>query len=104
MKQLQRSYMTITTSSYEYMGKYLRISSYIRKPFATLQQLHSEFPYRLGKFDVLFYQCNISSSWNCQTLAAEQPQTGANGTVSQGRWCGPSVTVQIKPARPLSSS
>ncbi len=30
-----------------YMGKYLRISSYIRKPFLilTLQLLHSEFPY-----------------------------------------------------------
>jgi hypothetical protein len=58
MKQLQRSYMTITASSYEYMGKYLRISSYIRKPCATLQLLHSEILYRWGKLDFLFYQCN----------------------------------------------
>jgi hypothetical protein len=42
------------------MGKYLRISSYIRKPFLnmTLQLLHSEFPYIGGKFDFPFYQCN----------------------------------------------
>jgi hypothetical protein len=24
----------------------------------TLQLLHAEFPYILGKFDFLFYQCN----------------------------------------------
>jgi hypothetical protein len=40
-----KSYMTNGSS---YMGKYLRISSYIRKPFLilymTLQLLHSEFP------------------------------------------------------------
>jgi hypothetical protein len=43
------------------MGKYLRISSYIRKPFLilymTLQLIHSEFPYIWGTFDFLFYQC-----------------------------------------------
>ncbi len=45
VEQLQ-SHILLTASSY--MGKYLRISSYIRKPFLilTLQLLHSEFPYR----------------------------------------------------------
>ncbi len=40
------------------MGKYLRIFSYIRKPFLIygLQLLHSEFPYIWGKFYFLFYQ------------------------------------------------
>ncbi len=38
------------------MGKYLRISSYIRKPFL---MLHSEFPYLWGKFYFLFYQCTF---------------------------------------------
>jgi hypothetical protein len=27
----------------------------------TLQLLHSEFPYILGKFDFLFYQCTVYS-------------------------------------------
>jgi hypothetical protein len=51
------------------MGKYLRISSYIRKPFLilymTLQLLHSEFPYIWGKFSFLFYQC-----WVRQCMSA----------------------------------
>ena len=43
------------------MGKYLCISSYIRKPssYLTLQLLHSEFPYISGKFYFLFYQCTL---------------------------------------------
>ncbi len=42
MEQLQSHRMTNGLL----MGKYFRISSYIRKPFLmTLQQLHSEFPY-----------------------------------------------------------
>ncbi len=42
------------------MRKYFPIQ-YMRRPFSyiTLQLLHSEFPYTLGKFDFLFYQCNI---------------------------------------------
>jgi hypothetical protein len=45
-----------------YMGKYLRISSYM-----TLQLLHSEFPYIWGKFDFLFYQCivNQDEGYSC---------------------------------------
>ncbi len=54
MEQLQ-SHIWLTVSSY--MGKYLRNSSYIRKPFLvrymTLQLLHSEFPYLWGKYDFL---------------------------------------------------
>ncbi len=56
-EQLQ-SHIWLTASSY--MGKCLRISSYIRKPYLiymTLQLLHSEFPYIWGKFYFLFYQC-----------------------------------------------
>ncbi len=81
MKQLQRSYMTITASSYEYMGKYLRISSYIRKPFATLQLLHSEFPYRWGKFYFLFYQCKRPP-----TAAAGIARRSQLSSPSKGRW------------------
>jgi hypothetical protein len=29
----------------------------------TLQLLHSEFPYILGKFDFLFYQCSIHQTY-----------------------------------------
>ncbi len=56
MEQLQ-SHIWLTASSY--MGKYLRISLYIRKPFIIydLHLLHSEFPYIWGKFYFLFYQC-----------------------------------------------
>jgi hypothetical protein len=56
LEQLQ-SHIWLTASSY--MGKYLRISSYIRKPFLiyTLQLLHSKFHCIWGKFDFLFYQC-----------------------------------------------
>ncbi len=59
-EQLQ-NHIWLTASSY--MGKYFRISSYIRKPFLmTLQLLHSEFPYLWGKFSFLFYQCRVLSS------------------------------------------
>ncbi len=56
VEQLQ-SHIWLTASSY--MGKYLPISSYIRKPFLafsymTLQLLHSEFPYIWGKLDFIF--------------------------------------------------
>jgi hypothetical protein len=46
------------------MGKYLRISSYIRSPSLcmTLQLLHSKFSYIRGKFDFLFYQCSEKDS------------------------------------------
>jgi hypothetical protein len=38
------------------MGKYLRIFSYIRKPFLmTLQQLHSEFPYITYMRTIFFF-------------------------------------------------
>jgi hypothetical protein len=46
----------LTASSY--MGKYLRISSYIRKPnysYTTLQLLHSEFPYILYEENLIFF-------------------------------------------------
>jgi hypothetical protein len=46
----------LTASSYKV--KYLRISSYIRKPFLiyiSLQLLHSEFPYIWGKFHFRFF-------------------------------------------------
>ncbi len=66
MEQLQ-SHIWLTASSY--MTKYLRISSYIRKPFLcmTLQLLHSEFPYIWGKCYFLFYQClhcSEKSKWS----------------------------------------
>jgi len=45
------------------MGKYLRMSSYsiLGSPssYMTLQLLHFEFPYILGKFYFLFYQCTL---------------------------------------------
>jgi hypothetical protein len=42
-----------------YMGKYLRISSCIRKPFLIYDVATAppEFPNIRGKFDFLFYQC-----------------------------------------------
>jgi hypothetical protein len=46
-------WLTASTNS-SYIWKYLRISSYIRKPFLIYD--HSEFPYIWGKFDFLFYQ------------------------------------------------
>ncbi len=50
---IAKSYMTYGLLI-QYMGKCLRISSYIRKPFfssyMTLQLLHSEFPYKWGKY------------------------------------------------------
>ena len=62
MEQLQ-SHIWLTASSYK--RKYLRISSYIRKPFLiyTLQLLHSEFPHIWGKFHFLFYQCRERDYW-----------------------------------------
>jgi hypothetical protein len=67
MEQLQ-SHIWLTASSY--LGKYFRISSYIRKPssYMTLQLLHSEFPYIWGKFDLLFYQCILNA---CFSLLAK---------------------------------
>jgi hypothetical protein len=41
------------------MGKYLRISPYIRKPVLNCNCSTLNFPYIYGKFDFLFYQCNI---------------------------------------------
>jgi hypothetical protein len=41
--EVAKSYMTIKASSY--MGKYLRISSYIRKPFLTYDFATAPFPY-----------------------------------------------------------
>jgi hypothetical protein len=67
-EQLQ-SDILLTASSH--MGKYLRIASYIRKPFLilymTLQLLYSEFPNIWGKYDFLFYQCSKCSifPWIC---------------------------------------
>jgi hypothetical protein len=34
----------------------------------TLQLLHSEFPYILGKFDFLFYQCRILARPACAPI------------------------------------
>ncbi len=62
MEQLQ-SHIWLTASSY--MGKYLRISSYILgspSSYMILQLLHSEFPYIWGKFYSIFYQCILSNS------------------------------------------
>ena len=58
MEQL-RSHIRLTASSY--MGKYLLISSYIRKPFLIydFQPLHSEIPCIEGKFYFIFYQCTV---------------------------------------------
>ncbi len=57
MQQLQ-SHIWLTASSY--MGKYLRISSYIRKPFLIYDfataPLWISLQYIWGKFDFLFYQ------------------------------------------------
>ncbi len=36
----------------------------------TLQLLHSEFPYIWGKFDFLFYQCNLTAGPACASSAA----------------------------------
>ncbi len=36
----------------------MRLSSYIRKPFFIYAPVHSEFPYILGKFDILFLSVN----------------------------------------------
>ncbi len=75
MEQLQSHRMTNGLLT----GKYLRISSYFRKPFLmTLQQLHSEFPYiqYIYEDNFLFYQC-IPSGWLCST-----------GAVERWKWCG----------------
>ncbi len=50
------------------MGKYLRISSNIRKPssYMTLQLLHSEFSYIWRNFDFLFYQCIRGRYWSAK--------------------------------------
>ncbi len=42
------------TNTSSYMVKYLCISSYIRKPFLTLQPIPAEFPYIWGKLSFLF--------------------------------------------------
>ncbi len=58
MEQLQ-SHIWLTASSYR--GNYLRISSYIRKPFLIYDFATALFWISLyciwGKFDFLFYQC-----------------------------------------------
>ncbi len=53
----QQSHIGLTASSY--MGKYLRISSYIRNPFSymALQPLHSEFPYIHEENLIFFFIC-----------------------------------------------
>ncbi len=59
VEQLQ-SHIWLTATSY--MGKYLRISSYISgspSSYMTLQLLHFEFPYLWGKVDFLF--CSVDS-------------------------------------------
>jgi hypothetical protein len=57
MEQLQ-SHIWLTASSY--MGKNLRISLFIRKPFLIYDFATAPLwiPYIWGKFDFLFYQCN----------------------------------------------
>jgi hypothetical protein len=46
------------------MRKCANISPFMRRPLViysmTLQLLHSEFSYKRGKFDFLFYQCRQS--------------------------------------------
>jgi hypothetical protein len=55
------------------MTKYLRISSYIRKPFLilykTLQPLPSKFPYILGK-SILFFISAAAQKYNNQNPLA----------------------------------
>jgi hypothetical protein len=58
MERLQ-SHIRLTASSY--MGKYLRNPHILESPcsYMTLQLLHSEFLYILGKFSFIFYQCTV---------------------------------------------
>ncbi len=66
MEQLQ-SHIWLT--AFAYVGKYLRISSYIRKPFLiylTLQLLYSEFPYM--RKNVLFFFSSVFKKY----FAAQQ--------------------------------
>jgi hypothetical protein len=60
MEQLQ-SHIWLTASSY--MGKYLRISSYIRKPFLIYDYATAPLWISLyiRKIDFLFYQCSLYS-------------------------------------------
>ncbi len=58
----------LTASSY--MGKYLRISSFIRKPLLIYD---TEFPYIWGKLDILFYQC-IFSKYPCSVNCPKKMQ------------------------------
>ncbi len=87
MEQLQ-SHIWLTASSY--MGKYLRISSYIRKPFLIYDFATAplEFEYKWGKFYFIFYQCSgISyeiewgkegSAWGATTLSHRQTHCNEN--------------------------
>ncbi len=61
MEQLQ-SQIWLTASSF--MGKYLRVSSYIRKPFLIHHFATAPFWISLyrGNFDYLFYQCVVTSA------------------------------------------
>ncbi len=71
------------------MGKYLRISSYIRKPlliYDNVQLLHSESLYIWGKFDFLFYQCTVWWSVPGRDVWSRlSPRPG------RGSECGPST-------------
>jgi hypothetical protein len=42
----------------------------------TLQLLHSEFPYKLGKFDFLFYQCTDVAQRLIQTTLVFRQYNG----------------------------
>jgi hypothetical protein len=63
MEKLQ-SHRYMTNGLLIYIVKYLRISSYIRKPFfiylMNSKLFHSEFPYIGGKFDFLFISAYCS--------------------------------------------
>ncbi len=55
------------------MTKYLRIFSYIGKPFLIYDfaTAPSEFPNTWGKFSFLFYQCSILRDWGIWGVADE---------------------------------
>ncbi len=81
------------------MTKYLRISSYIRKPFLymTLQLLHSEYPYIWEKLYFLFYQCravcNKEGASHCPNAGGLRPNNWltvlkvANQFLHTGEYC-----------------
>jgi hypothetical protein len=56
MEQLQ-SHIRLTASSWGNISAFPQTLGSPSSYDMTLQLLHSEFPYILGKFDFLFYQC-----------------------------------------------